>query len=157
VTRAVITGWGKCRPPLSLTNADLERLVETSDDWIAERTGITERGLCHMETTDMAEVAARHALAAAGLEPTDLDLIIMCTLTPEVSCPSAACSLQERTRRGERGGLRSERGLLGLRLRIGDRRLDDRGRGEAHRARRRGGEAALPDRLPRPEHLCPVR
>lgn len=96
MTRAVITGWGKCRPPLSLTNADLERLVETSDEWIAERTGITERGLCHMETTDMAEVAARHALAAAGLEPTDLDLIIMCTLTPEVSCPSAACSLQER-------------------------------------------------------------
>jgi len=96
VTRAVITGWGKCRPPLSLTNADLERLVETSDEWIAERTGITERGLCHMETTDMAEVAARHALAAAGLEPTDLDLIITCTLTPEVSCPSAACSLQER-------------------------------------------------------------
>ena len=96
MTRAVITGWGKCRPPLSLTNADLERLVETSDDWIADRTGIVERGMCHMETTDMAEVAARHALAAAGLEPTDLDLIIMCTLTPEVSCPSGACSLQER-------------------------------------------------------------
>ena len=96
MTRAVITGWGKCRPPLSLTNADLERLVETSDEWIADRTGIVERGLCHMETTDMAEVAARHAIAAAGLEPTDLDLIIMCTLTPEVSCPSGACSLQER-------------------------------------------------------------
>lgn len=96
MTRAVITGWGKCRPPLSLTNADLERLVETSDEWIAERTGITERGLCHVETTDMAEVAARQALAAAGLEPTDLDLIIACTLTPEVNCPSAGCSLQER-------------------------------------------------------------
>ena len=69
---AVITGWGKCRPPLSLTNADLSTLVDTDDEWIRERTGISERGICHVETTDMAEVAARHALAAAGLETTDL-------------------------------------------------------------------------------------
>lgn len=96
MTGATITGWGKCRPPLSLTNADLERLVDTSDEWIRERTGIESRGMCHLETTDMAEVAARHALAAAGLEPTDLDLVVMATVTPEISCPSNACVLQER-------------------------------------------------------------
>ena len=62
MTGATITGWGKCRPPLSLTNADLERLVDTSDEWIRERTGIESRGMCHLETTDMAEVAARHGL-----------------------------------------------------------------------------------------------
>ena len=93
---SVITGWGKCRPPLSLTNADLSTLVDTDDEWIRERTGISERGICHVETTDMAEVAARHALAAAGLETTDLDLIVMATVTPEISCPSNACVLQER-------------------------------------------------------------
>ena len=96
MTGATITGWGKCRPPLSLTNADLEQLVDTSDEWIRERTGIESRGMCHLETTDMAEVAARHALAAAGLEPTDLDLVVMATVTPEITCPSNACVLQQR-------------------------------------------------------------
>lgn len=94
--RATITGWGKCRPPVSLTNADLMTLVDTDDEWIVDRTGIRERGISHVQTTDLAEVAARHALAAAGLEPTDLDQIILCTVTPEVSCPSNACVLQQR-------------------------------------------------------------
>lgn len=94
--RAVITGWGKCRPPVRLTNADLEQLVDTSDAWIVERTGIHERGIAHVETTDMAEVAARHALAAAGLEPADLNLLVLATVTPEITCPSNACFLQER-------------------------------------------------------------
>lgn len=81
---------------MSLTNADLELLVDTTDDWIVERTGIRSRGINHTETTDMAEVAARHALAAAGLEPADLDLLIMATVTPEITCPSNACDLQRR-------------------------------------------------------------
>ena len=68
--RATITGWGKCVPPVKLTNADLEQLVDTSDDWIYERTGMRERGISHVEVTDLAEVAARQALAAAGLQPT---------------------------------------------------------------------------------------
>ena len=94
--RATITGWGKCRPPTSLTNADLEQLVDTTDEWIVERTGIRSRGINHMQTTDMAEVAAWHALAAAGLEATDIDLLVMATVTPEISCPSNACDLQRR-------------------------------------------------------------
>jgi 3-oxoacyl-[acyl-carrier-protein] synthase-3 len=94
--RATITGWGKCVPPVKLTNADLEQLVDTDDEWIVSRTGIRSRGINHMQTTDMAEVAARHALASAGLEPADLDLLIMATVTPEISCPSNACHLQTR-------------------------------------------------------------
>ena len=96
VRRGTITGWGKCRPPVSLTNADLEQLVDTSDDWIAERTGIRSRGINHTQVTDMAEVAAWHALAAAGLEPTDIDQLILATVTPEITCPSNACDLQRR-------------------------------------------------------------
>ena len=94
--RATFTGWGKCVPPVKLTNADLEQLVDTDDDWIVERTGIRERGISHVETTDLAEVAALQALAAAGLEPADIDMLIMATLTPEITCPSNACVLQER-------------------------------------------------------------
>ena len=96
VMRATFTGWGKCVPPVKLTNADLEELVDTDNDWIVERTGIHERGISHVETTDLAEVAARKALAAAGLEPTDIDMLIMATVTPEITCPSNACVLQER-------------------------------------------------------------
>jgi 3-oxoacyl-[acyl-carrier-protein] synthase-3 len=94
--RATITGWGKCRPPVSLTNVDLEQLVDTDDEWIVERTGIRSRGINHLQVTDMAEVAARHALAAAGLKATDIDLLLFATVTPEITCPSNACFLQER-------------------------------------------------------------
>ena len=94
--RATFTGWGKCVPPTKLTNADLEQLVDTDDDWIVERTGIHERRISHVETTDLAEVAAHRALAAAGLEPADIDMLIMATVTPEITCPSNACVLQER-------------------------------------------------------------
>jgi 3-oxoacyl-[acyl-carrier-protein] synthase-3 len=94
--RGTITGWGKCRPPVSLTNEDLEQLVETSDDWIVERTGIRSRGINHTQVTDMAEVAAWHALASAGLGPTDVDQLILATVTPEITCPSNACDLQRR-------------------------------------------------------------
>lgn len=94
--RATITGWGKCAPPVKLTNSDLAQLVDTSDEWIIERTGIRERGISHVETTDLAEVAAHRALAAAGLEVTDIDMLIMATVTPEITCPSNGCFLQER-------------------------------------------------------------
>ena len=94
--RATFTGWGKCLPPVKLTNADLEQLVDTDDDWIVDRTGISERRISHVETTDLAEVAALRALAAAGLEPTDIDMLILATVTPEITCPSNACVLQAR-------------------------------------------------------------
>ena len=78
-------------PPVKLTNADLKELVDTDNDWIVERTGIHERPISHVETTDLAEVAALKALAAAGLEPADIDMLIMATVTPEITCPSNAC------------------------------------------------------------------
>ena len=89
-----ITGWGKCVPPTVLSNADLEQLTETTDEWITTRTGIKERRISHVEVSDMAAVAARHALAAAGLEPTDLDLVLLATCTGERTIPAAATHLQ---------------------------------------------------------------
>ena len=94
--RAVVTGWGKCVPPTTLTNADLERLCDTNDQWIIERTGIQSRRISHVEGTDLAELAAQRALACAGLQATDLDLIIVATCTPELLCPSVATMLQDR-------------------------------------------------------------
>ncbi len=93
---AVITGWGKCVPPATLSNADLEQLTETSDEWITTRTGIKERRISHLETSDMATVAAQHALAAAALEPTDIDLVIAATCTPDRMVPSAAAVIQHK-------------------------------------------------------------
>lgn len=91
---AIITGWGKCVPPAVLTNSDLETLTDTSDEWITTRTGIKERRISHVENSDMSAVAAQHALAAAGLEPTDIDLIIMATCTPDRMLPSAGTMVQ---------------------------------------------------------------
>lgn len=91
---AIITGWGKCVPPAILTNSDLETLTETSDEWITTRTGIKERRISHVEVSDMSAVAAHHALAAAGLEPTDIDFIIMATCSPDRLIPSAGTMVQ---------------------------------------------------------------
>lgn len=91
---AIITGWGKCVPPAVLTNSDLETLTETSDDWITTRTGIKERRISHVEVSDMSAVAAQHALAAAGLDATDIDLIIMATCSPDRLIPSAGTMVQ---------------------------------------------------------------
>ena len=92
--RATITGWGKCLPPSVLSNHDLEQLTDTSDEWITTRTGIKERRISHVEVSDMAAVAARHALAAAGKTVEDLDLIILATCTGDSIIPSTASVLQ---------------------------------------------------------------
>jgi len=94
VPNAIITGWGKCLPPAVLTNSDLETLTETSDDWITTRTGIKERRISHVEVSDMSAVAAQRALAAAGLEPIDIDLIIMATCSPDRLIPTAGTMVQ---------------------------------------------------------------
>lgn len=94
MTRATITGWGKCVPPAVLSNHDLEQVMETSDEWIHTRSGIKERHVAHVETSDMAAVAGLHAIAAAGLEPEDIDMLIVCTCTPDRLIPSAAAMVQ---------------------------------------------------------------
>ena len=97
--RATITGWGKCRPPLSLTNAHLEKLVDTSDDWIVDRTGIESRGMNHAQLTDMAEVAGWHALATAGLDVTEQEPIAndnpLIKMDNTVITPHALCWTDE--------------------------------------------------------------
>ncbi|MGH8927462.1 MAG: beta-ketoacyl-ACP synthase III [Acidimicrobiia bacterium] len=91
---AMITGWGKCLPPAVLSNHDLEQLVDTSDEWITTRTGIKERRISHVEVSDLALVAAQHALAAAGKSPAALDLIVLATCTGDSLIPSTASVLQ---------------------------------------------------------------
>lgn len=84
-------------PPNVLTNADLERRVDTSDEWIVTRTGIRERRIAGPEetTSTMAIAAARRALAMAGVQPEELDLIMVGTVTPDMIFPSAACLVQD--------------------------------------------------------------
>jgi len=95
---ARIIGTGSYLPERVLTNRDLEAIVETSDAWITERTGIRERRIAaDGETTgDMALAAAREALAAAGVTPGELDLIVLATATPDQIFPATACYLQDR-------------------------------------------------------------
>src|SRR5262245_28346050 len=91
--RAAITGWGRYSPAKVLTNHDLEGMVQTSDTWIRERTGIGVRHIAGPgETTaTMSVAAARRALAVAGLAPADLDLVICATTTPDHLLPATAC------------------------------------------------------------------
>jgi len=96
MVNAGITGWGKCLPPAVLSNADLTTLFETSDEWIVTRTGIRERRISHVSLGDMAEVASRRALAAAGLDATGIDMIIFGTTTHDDQCPNMASGLQHR-------------------------------------------------------------
>ena len=95
---AKITALGCYTPPGVLTNQDLERMVETSNQWIVERTGIVERHIAppEMATSDMAVEAARIALEQRGVDARDLDAIIVCTVTPDMLFPCTACLVQDR-------------------------------------------------------------
>jgi 3-oxoacyl-[acyl-carrier-protein] synthase-3 len=96
--KAKITALGCYTPPRVLTNFDLEKMVQTSNDWILERTGISERHIADPDvaTSDMAVEAARAALQQRGIEATELDAIIVCTVTPDMLFPSTACLVQNR-------------------------------------------------------------
>ncbi len=92
-----IKGIGAYVPEAFLTNSDLERMVDTSDQWITERTGIKKRHKANPEqaTSDLAREAALKAIADAGIKPTDLDIIIVGTATPDMFFPSTACLVQK--------------------------------------------------------------
>jgi len=98
LSHSQIIGTGSYLPEKVLTNVDLEKMVETSDAWIRERTGIRERHIAATEETtcDLAEKAARRAIEAAGIETSEIDLIIIATTTPDQIFPSTACLLQQR-------------------------------------------------------------
>jgi 3-oxoacyl-[acyl-carrier-protein] synthase-3 len=95
---ARIVGTGSYAPAKVLTNADLEKLVDTSDEWIRSRTGISERRMTTEAeaTSDLAYQAALRALAAANADAADLDMILVATVTPDMFFPSTACVLQDR-------------------------------------------------------------
>ncbi|OMG00071.1 3-oxoacyl-ACP synthase [Paenibacillus sp. FSL R7-0333] len=93
-----IIGTGKYVPERILTNSDLEKIVETNDEWIVSRTGIRERHIAAPEqaTSDLAYEAALKALKSAGMKAEELDLIIVATVTPDSAFPSTACILQDK-------------------------------------------------------------
>ncbi len=93
-----IIGTGSYAPAKVLTNADVEKLVETSDEWIRTRTGISERRITTEDeaTSDLAYQASLRALEAASVDPADLDMILVATITPDMPFPSTACILQDR-------------------------------------------------------------
>lgn len=96
--RSRIIGTGSYVPKMVLTNFDLENMVDTSDEWIIERTGIKERRIAGKDeaTSDLAYEASLRALKAAGVKAKDIDLIILATTTPDMVFPSTACLLQDR-------------------------------------------------------------
>jgi 3-oxoacyl-[acyl-carrier-protein] synthase-3 len=94
MTYAAITGWGKCMPPAVLSNADLATFLETDDAWITTRTGIHERRISHASGIEMAHVAAARALACAGLDARDLELIVYGSCSNDEAVPNSASGVQ---------------------------------------------------------------
>ncbi len=97
-TFARIAGTGSYLPERVVTNDDLAKIVETSDEWIVSRTGIRQRHYAadHQDASDLALIASQRALQAAGVTATDVDLIIVATSTPDMIFPSTACILQDK-------------------------------------------------------------
>src|SRR5437762_13567770 len=95
---AGILGTGHSYPEGVLTNADLEKMVETSDEWITTRTGIKQRRLAAKDefTSDLATQAAKRAMQNAGITSEQLDLLIVATITPDMPFPSTACLVQQK-------------------------------------------------------------
>ena len=98
VIRSAVTGVGSFLPEKVVTNADLAKFVDTSDEWIVERTGIKQRHQARADepTSDLATEAARRALAAAGKTAADVDLIIVATTTPDMTFPATASIVQRK-------------------------------------------------------------
>lgn len=94
MTYAAITGWGKCMPPAVLTNADLATFLETDDEWITSRTGMKERRVSHVHAIELSYVASMQALACAGLNASDIDLIVYGSCSFDEMVPNSASGLQ---------------------------------------------------------------
>ena len=94
MTFAAITGWGACMPPAVLSNDDLSTFLETSDEWITSRTGMRERRVSHVSAIDLSTIASARALACAGLDPSDVDLIIYGGVSNDELVPNSASGVQ---------------------------------------------------------------
>lgn len=96
MTNMIITGTGSCLPDQIITNEDLTKLVDTSDEWIRERTGIGERHISKTETVaELASKACEKALQQAGRKPEEVELILVATCSPELLLPCCACQVQQ--------------------------------------------------------------
>jgi 3-oxoacyl-[acyl-carrier-protein] synthase-3 len=94
MTYAAITGWGACMPPAILSNDDLSTFLETSDEWITSRTGMRERRISHVTAIEMSTVAAARALACAGVDAADVDLVIYGGVSNDELVPNSASGVQ---------------------------------------------------------------
>ena len=94
--RAVLTGTGAFLPAKTLTNDDLSRMVDTSDEWIYPRTGIRSRHIAAEgeNVSDMAAAAGRQAIENAGARPEEIDLLVLATITPDTPLPASSCLVQ---------------------------------------------------------------
>lgn len=113
---AHIIGWGKYIPPNILTNEDLAKTVDTTDEWIRERTGIAQRHIASSKETTamMALHAAREAIEVADVNPAEIDLIIVATVTPEYPFPATACLVQDALGAARAGAYDLEAGCSGF-------------------------------------------
>ena len=96
MTHAAIVGWGKCLPPSILTNADLATFLPTDDDWITSRTGMKERRISHVPGMELAITASHRAIACAGLQGSDIDLVIYGSCSNDETVPNSASGVQQR-------------------------------------------------------------
>ena len=121
---AVITGWGMYAPSRVMTNDELSTMVDTSDEWIVSRTGIRERRIAADDetTTTLSVNAARDALAVAGVDASEVDLVIVGTCSPDYPLPATAVLVADRAGRDPRRRLRPAGRLLRLPVRAGHRR-----------------------------------
>ena len=93
---AEITGWGMYAPPMIMTNDDMAKIIDTSDEWIFSRSGIRQRYYSHVATGEMAWLAAERALASAGIDAGDIDLVILGSTTAEEICPNTASYIKNK-------------------------------------------------------------
>ena len=152
---AVITGWGAALPPKVLTNDDLREMgLDTSDEWIRERTGIHQRHVGGT-TAGLSVESARQALDRSGVDPAAIEAVILATTTPDRAVPATSATVQHELGLALRG-LRRQRGLLRVRVRPRHRPRADR-HGGREGARHRHRHAGPDHRLDGPQHRHPVR
>ena len=96
MTHAAIVGWGKCLPPSVLTNHDISTFLPTDDEWITTRTGMKERRISHVPGIELAIIAARRAIACAGMRGEDIDLVIYGSCSNDEAVPNSASGVQQR-------------------------------------------------------------
>ena len=129
-----IAGTGSALPKKIVTNHDLEKIMDTSDQWIRERTGICSRRVISEgeSTVSLAEEACRNAIEAAGVDPAEIDLFVMGTTTPDLVFPSSACLIQKRLGLPDCGAM--EHGVVGDDV-VADADVDGHGDRKPHAGR----------------------